>query len=124
VSLAARLVGQPTRKMTHSHCGTPGEPAFPPSSRRGRMPVMSNDKNDDGTPKEPSARPTAIHYAFVVSLCLIVVTSLSWLLSYKNVKALRAQNEKLRNEISILKASVADHKNRADKEQDEERENP
>src|SRR5262245_4881999 len=63
---------------------------------------------------QPQSKPTAIHYAFVIAVLVVVVAALSWLMEYQQGVACRQRNRTLAAESEKLKSDVADCRKKAD----------
>ncbi len=64
----------------------------------------------------PQAKPTAIHYAFVVAVLLIVVCALSWLIEHQQRVEVRTRNRTLAAELGALREELALCQKQADEE--------
>ena len=59
-------------------------------------------------PADTSSRPTAIHYAVVVSACVNVVLALGWYMALADKASWKARAQSLSAELSALKKAASD----------------
>jgi len=64
--------------------------------------------SDDILQPEAPARPTAIHYALVISVCINVVLALSWAMAENALKVSKERARSLSAEVSALKNAAED----------------
>ncbi len=69
--------------------------------------------NDDSRQPEISKRPTAVHYALVISVCINVVLALAWSISWNDKAYWKHRAKSLAAEVSALKNAADGQKKSA-----------